>query len=390
MARKAIAALAALAAALTVAGCTTQSGSGPSVATASPSAGVGFGRQLCDRAVLEHPGYNNAPAPLPHPAQRLTGAGSSFVAPIMADWSAAYTASRVDYQSVGSGAGVQRITARQVDFGASDTPMADGELAKAGTGVLHVPLVLGAVVPAYNVRGVPAGLKFDGPTLGKIFTGRITSWSDPALKALNPDADLPDEPITTVHRSDGSGTTAVWADYLTKTSPDWTTALGGPSRSTGKDIAWPTGAAGKGNEGVTEKIHNTEGALGYLELSYALDTHLPYGQVRNRTGRFVQPCPATITLGVARQPLPADLRTSFTDGPDQDAYPITGTTYALLPQDQKDPAKAAALVDFLAWTLTTGQDQAARLHYAPLDPSLQSQSLAKLKTLTLNGTPLFP
>ncbi|MFJ5879804.1 phosphate ABC transporter substrate-binding protein PstS [Kitasatospora cineracea] len=379
--------------AATAAGCTSSGAPGPTGAAASARSAVGFTDQLCGRGgTLAKPGYPNTVPKLPGGASRLSGAGSTFVTPIMTAWARKYAQEagvQVDYQSVGSGAGVQQTIAKTVDFGASDTPMKDDELARAKDPVLHVPLVLGAVAPAYRLDGIPSGLKFDGPTLGRIFAGEITHWNDPALVDLNPQADLPSTPITVVHRSDGSGTTAVWTDYLTKTSPEWVAKIG-EGKSAAKDIAWPVGTGGKGNDGVAEQVKQTEGAIGYVELATVLDQHLGYGQVKNAHGRFVQPCTETITAGVALQPLPADLRTSLTNGPDQDAYPVTGTTYALLPQNQKDPATAAALVDFIAWVLSTGQDDAADLHYAPLGRSLQAQSAAKLKTLTVAGTPLFP
>jgi len=322
----------------------------------------------------------------------LSGAGSTFVAPVMSVWAKDYSQSdgvQVAYQPIGSGGGVQQIVAGTVDFGASDTPMKDSELTAAKFGpILHIPLTLGAVVPAYNVKGVQTGLKFDGDTLGKIFAGKITKWNDPALVALNSGANLPDQPIAVAHRSDGSGTTAVWTDFLTKESPMWVQALGGSDRSFGKDIAWPVGIGGKGNEGVSGVINQTDGSIGYVELAYALAQNLNYGVVKNKTGNFIQPCVATITAGTQGIAYPPDLRVSLTDGPDLHAYPITGTTYALVNQNQTDAAKAKALVNFFSWTLSTGQDDAASVNYAPLGKDLQALAMGMVQKITLNGGPV--
>ncbi|WP_036525832.1 phosphate ABC transporter substrate-binding protein PstS [Nocardia sp. NRRL WC-3656] len=347
--------------------------------------------QICGQAAAAKPGYQRAIAKLDGGASTLSGAGSTFVAPVMSVWTKNYSSEgvQVAYQSIGSGGGVQQISADTVDFGASDTPMKDDELAKAKNGpILHIPLTLGAVIPTYNVKGVKTGLKFDGDTLGKIFAGKITKWNDAALTALNPGTALPDEPIAVAHRSDGSGTTAVWTDYLTKESPTWVSTLGGADKSFGKDIAWPVGLGGKGNEGVSGVVNQTEGAIGYVELAYALAQNLNYGQVKNKAGNFVQPCIATITKGTDGITYPADLRTSLTDGPDANAFPITGTTYALVYQNQTDSAHAKALVNFLSWTLSTGQDQAADVNYAPLGKDLQQLAVNQVKKITLNGAPL--
>ncbi|MGB7166929.1 MAG: phosphate ABC transporter substrate-binding protein PstS, partial [Mycobacterium sp.] len=319
-------------------------------------------------------------------------AGSTFVAPVMSVWTKDYSQSdgvQVAYQPIGSGGGVQQIIAGTVDFGASDTQMKDSELAAAKSGpILHIPLTLGAVVPTYNVKGVQTGLKFDGDTLGKIFAGKITKWSDPALVALNSGANLPDQPIAVAHRSDGSGTTAVWTDFLTKESPTWVQTLGGSQRSFGKDIAWPVGLGGKGNEGVSGVINQTDGSIGYVELAYALAQNLNYGVVKNKVGNFIQPCVATITAGTQGIAYPPDLRVSLTDGPDPHAYPITGTTYALVYQNQTDAAKAKALVNFFSWTLSTGQDDAASVNYAPLGKDLQGLAMGMVQKITLNGGPV--
>lgn len=390
MTRRTLATVGALAALTATAACGSTSNVGTrSAGSTGNTAQVAFANQICGQTTAVKPGYTETLTPLPGAASTLSGAGSTFVNPIMSIWTKEYASManvQVAYQSIGSGGGVQQITARTVDVGASDTPLKDDELAKA-PGILHIPLTLGAVVPAYNVKGLKPGLKFDGETLGKIFTGQITTWNDPALKALNPGVDLPDEAIAVAHRSDGSGTTAVWTDYLTKESPSWVSKLG-DGRSFGKEVAWPTGIGGKGNEGVSGVINQTEGGIGYVELAYALAQNLNYGQVRNKAGKFVQPCVATITKGTEGVQLPADLRGSLTDGSDPDAYPITGTTFGLVYQDQTDKAKAAATRNFLSWVLTKGQDEAAQINYAPLGKDLQAKAYAQLQTLTLNGQAL--
>ncbi len=348
--------------------------------------------QICGQQAAAKPAYPRTIPKIGGGANGLSGAGSTFVAPVMSVWTKSYSESdgvQVAYQPIGSGGGVQQIVAGTVDFGASDTPMKDSELAAAKFGpVLHIPLTLGAVIPAYNVKGAQTGLKFDGDTLGKIFAGKVTKWNDPALLALNPGTSLPDQPIAVAHRSDGSGTTAVWTDYLTKESPTWVQALGGPDRSFGKDIAWPVGIGGKGNEGVSGVINQTDGSIGYVELSYALAQNLNYGLVKNKAGNFIQPCVATITAGTQGIAYPPDLRVSLTDGPDPNAYPISGTTYGLVYQKQTDAAKAKALVNFFSWTLSNGQDEAASVNYAPLGKELQGLAMGLIQKITVNGGPV--
>ena len=348
--------------------------------------------QICGQQAAAKPGYPRTIPKIGGGATSLSGAGSTFVAPVMSVWTKSYSESdgvQVAYQPIGSVGGVQQIVAGTVDFGASDTPMKDTELAAAKLGpILHIPLTLGAAVPAYKVKGIQTGLKFDGDTLGKIFAGKITKWNDPALVALNPGTTLPDQPIAVAHRSDGSGTTAVWTDYLTKESPTWVQTLGGPDKSFGKDIAWPVGIGGKGNEGVSGVINQTDGSIGYVELSYALAQNLNYGLVKNKAGNFIQPCVATITAGTQGIPYPPDLRVSLTDGSDPNAYPITGTVYGLVYQNQTDAAKAKALVNFFSWTLSNGQDEAASVNYAPLGKDLQGLATGLVQKITLNGGPV--
>jgi phosphate transport system substrate-binding protein len=337
------------------------------------------------------PHYPDPVTPLAGAASSLSGAGATFVNPIMSMWSAAYAKKgiQVAYQSIGSGGGIAQINAQTVDFGASDTPMLDTELAAAKGGpILHIPLVLGAVAISYHVKGVGSGLNFDGETLGKIFSGQITNWNDPAIKRLNPKANLPDEPIAVAHRSDGSGTTAVFTDYLTKTSPSWVSKIGA-DKSFGKTIAWPVGIGGKGNEGVSAVIGQTEGAIGYIELQYAISQKLAYGNVKNKRGTFIKPCVGTISAAAVKTSFPPDMRTSLTwRNGSPIAYPITGTTFMLVYQNQTNEAKAKALVNFLTWALTTGQNFPATINYAPMGKILQQRSLAQVNKIKLNGTAL--
>lgn len=339
------------------------------------------------------PGYSNGVAKLPNGATTLSGAGSTFVAPMMSVWTKQYATSdnvQVAYQSIGSGGGVAQIQAGTVDFGDSDAFMTDSDIAKAKGPIVQVPLVQAPVVPAYNLPGIKTGLNFDGETLGKLFAGKITTWNDPAIAKLNPGVNLPSLPVAIAHRSDGSGTTYIWTDFLTKESPTWVTALGGATTSVGKTVAWPTGIGGKGNEGVSGAINQTQGGLGYVELAYALEQNITYGYVKNKAGNFVKPClqtSANATKGITSYP--PDLRVDIVDQSTQpDAYPVTGLTWALLYQNQTDPSKAAALVDFFSWVLTTGQDLAPSVNYTPLGSDLQTLCVGQLKKLTLNGQPL--
>lgn len=352
---------------------------------------VSFGTQICtDKA--DAPSYPEPFTPVSGAAKSLSGAGSTFVAPMMSVWTKDYAAegTEVAYQSIGSGGGIAQIQAKTVDFGAGDAGIKDEEIAasKGGAGsIIQFPLVAGADVVVYNVPGIPSGLKFDGPTLGKIFAGEITKWNDPALKALNPDAGLPNLPIAVAHRSDGSGTTAIWTHYLTQVSPDWVSKLG-EGTSEGSEVAWPTGIGGKGNEGVSGVVNQTKGGIGYVELQYALAQKLTYGQVKNSAGKFIEPCTDTIKEATTGVDYPANLRTFITNASGESAYPVAGNTYALVYKDQTDPAKAAALVNFFGWVLSKGQDEAGGLYYVPLGQDIQQKSVAMLKTMTLNGTPI--
>ena len=396
--RISVTAAGALGVALVATGCgsTGSASSGTSAsgnATASQSS-VGFGaanQQLCS-AGSSAPNYANAIGTISGAGKTLSGAGSTFVAPMMSDWASIYNKSsgvQVSYQSIGSGGGIAQIQAQTVDFGDADTGMKPAEVAAAKGGqVVQIPLLFGAVVPAYHITGIGSGLKFTGDVLGKIFAGTIKTWNDPAITALNPGVKLPSEPIAVVHRSDASGTTAIFSNYLTKTSPEWVSALGGPDKSSSKTIAWPTGIGGKGNEGVSGAVNQTEGAIGYVELQYALAQGITMGQVQNKAGKFIEPCIASASAAATGITYPANLVISFTDQAGANAYPIAGSTYALIYVKQKSKATAAALINYFAWVLTTGQNTVTSLHYAPLPPDLQKLAYAQLKLITVNGQPL--
>ena len=270
-------------------------------ATPSSAKKANATKNPCGAGHAVRPHYTT-PIKLSGGSKSLSGAGATFPAPMYSVWTAEYAKQagvQVAYQSIGSGGGQAQISAGTVDFGESDIPMTNDALAKAKGPLLHIPVTLGAVVPTYNVKGLKSGPKFTGEVLGRIFVGDITKWNDPAIKALNPSIDLPGEPIAVAHRSDGSGTTGIWTDYLTKTSPTWVKKLGGAAQSRGLVVAWPVGIGGKGNEGVSGVVNQTEGAIGYVELAYAISQKLPYGDVKNKAGNFVHPCVATVSLAAS-------------------------------------------------------------------------------------------
>ena len=366
-------------------------GSASSPGTAAPSATP---TPVCT-GTTANPGYSNGLATVAGAATSLSGAGSTFVAPMMSVWTKAYATAdsvQVAYSSVGSGAGVAQIQANTVDFGDSDAFMSDSDIAKAKGPIVQIPLVQAPVVVVYNLPGVASGLKFDGDTLGKIFSGAITMWNDPALVALNPGVTLPNTPIAVAHRSDGSGTTAIFTDFLTQTSSAWVTALGGKTTSVGKTVAWPVGIGGKGNDGVSAVVSQTAGGIGYVELDYAIAQHQTYGDVKNKAGQFIEPCEQTAanaTVGITSYP--SDLRIDIVNlSSNPQAYPITGLTWALVYQNQTKAATAAALVNFFSWVLTKGQDLTGQVNYTPLGPTLQALCIAQLKKITVNGTPVSP
>jgi len=384
--------------ALAAAGC----GSTSNVSNGSASSGkvtgastVGFGSanaKLCSASVNTTPNYKNIIGVIAGGAKTISGAGSTFAAPLYSTWASAYSKAAgitVAYGSIGSGGGIAAIQANTVNFGDGDTGMTPAEISAAKGGpVLQIPLLLGAVVPTYNLPGIGAGLKFTGSVLGEIYAGKITNWDDPALKKLNPGVSLPSLPIAVAHRSDGSGTTNIWTDYLTKESPAWVSKLGGPAQSEGLTVAWPVGIGGKGNEGVSAVVSETKGALGYLESDFAIAQHLTYGQVENKSGNFIEPCIPTITPAVDGVTFPPSLNTFLTDGSNPDVYPVVGTSYALVYEHQSSKAVAAGLVNFFSWVLSTGQNLNASVYYAPLGSALQQLAVAQLKKITVSGKPV--
>jgi len=296
----------------------------------------------------------------------LNGAGATFPYPMYSKWFSEYHKAhsdvQINYQSIGSGGGIRQVLEGTVDFGASDGPMSDEQLAQAKTKILHIPTVLGAVVPAYNVPGVTGEVKFTPEALVGIFMGKITSWNDKAITSANPGVNFPSEPIVVVHRSDGSGTTYIFTDYLSKVSTDWKNTTG-----KGTSVKWPVGLGGKGNEGVAGLIRQMKGAIGYIELIYALQNSIPYGSVKNNAGTFVRASLASVTEAAGSvKTMPADFRVSITNAPGKDAYPISSFTWLLIPAQSKDPSKGKILTDLLNWVETEGQKMTAELSYAPL------------------------
>jgi len=317
----------------------------------------------------------------------LTGAGATFPNPIYTKWFDAYnkkTGVRINYQSIGSGGGIRQFTEGTVDFGASDGPMNDDQMQAVGGKVLHVPTVLGAVVLTYNLPGIGnTKLKFDGPTIAGIFQGKITKWNDQALAALNPGVKLPDSDIIVVHRSDGSGTSYIFTDFLSKVSPDWKQNVGKAT-----SVNWPTGLGGKGNEGVTQQVKQTEGSLGYVELIYALSNGLSYADIKNPAGKFVEPSLASVSAAAASAKFEknTDFRVSITNAPGEAAYPISSFTWLLIQTNIKDPAKGKAIKDFLSWMLTAeAQKMAEELKYAPLPAPVVSLVQSRLDILKAGG-----
>jgi len=281
----------------------------------------------------------------------------------------------INYQSIGSGGGIRQVLAGTVDFGASDGPMTDEQLSQAKTKILHIPTVLGADVPAYHIPGVSTELKFTPETLAGIFLGKITSWNDPALMKINPGVNLPNQPIIVIHRSDGSGTTYIWTDYLSKVSSEW---ANGPGKGT--SVKWPVGLGGKGNEGVAGQVRQLQGSIGYVELIYAVQNKIPYGIVKNASGNFVKASLESVTAAAASaKSMPADFRVSITNAPGKDAYPVSSFTWLLIPEKSKDPNKGKILADFLNWMVDDGQKMTAELTYAPLPDTVVSKVKAAIK-----------
>ena len=303
----------------------------------------------------------------------INGAGATFPYPIYSKWFDEYAkvdpSVRFNYQSIGSGGGQKQIIAQTVNFGASDGPMSDDNLAKAPGKILHIPTVAGAVVITYNLTNNPK-LKLDSDTLVNIYLGNITRWNDSKIAALNPDVKLPAADIIVVHRADGSGTTFIFTDYLTSVSPVWADTAG-----KGTSVKWPAGIglAAKGNEGVAGQVKQLSGAIGYVELIYAKQNNMPYADVKNLSGNFITPSLDSITAALATAKIPDDFRFSMVNAPGDQAYPISGTTWLLVYQHQKDAAKGKKIVEFLKWAMTKGETMAPSLDYAPLPESVQQR-----------------
>ncbi len=310
---------------------------------------------------------------------QINGAGATFPNPIYSKWFDEYGKLhpnvRINYQPIGSGGGIRQVTAQTVFFGATDGPMTEEQILAAPGKILHLPTVLGADVPIYNLPGVSGELKFTGAVLADIFLGKITKWNDAALVKLNPAAKLPATDITVVHRSDGSGTTYIWVDFLAKTSPEWKKKVG-----VATSVNWPTGVGGKGNEGVTGLVRQVPGSIGYVELIYALQNKVAYGSVQNLAGEFVRASVQSVTAAAAAAAtkMPADFRVSITNAEGKGAYPISSFTWLLLYENPKDKAQSKAMVDFVKWALGDGQKFAAALGYAPLPPEVVKMELAAL------------
>lgn len=317
-------------------------------------------------------------------AQTITinGAGATFPAPIYAKWFSEYnklhSSVRINYQPLGSGAGIRQVSERTVFFGASDAAMTNEQLLAAPGKLLHLPTVLGAVVPIYNVPGLSQELKFSGPVLANIFLGKISKWNDPAITAPNPGVNLPGSDIVVAHRSDGSGTTYIWVDYLSKVSPDFKKTVG-----VGTAVKWPVGVAAAKNDGVAAIVSQTPGALGYGELIFAINTKTAYGQVQNASGKFVKASIDSVTAAAAAaaKQMPADYRVSITNAPGDGVYPVSSFTWLLFYQDPKDKAQGKAMVEFMKWALTDGQRFAGEMGYAPLPKNVVDMEMKTLATV---------
>ena len=310
----------------------------------------------------------------------LNGAGATFPNPIYTKWFSEYNKLhpdvQINYQSIGSGGGIRQVLAGTVDFGATDGPMTDEQLSQAKVKILHIPTVLGAVVPAYNVPGVTE-VKFTPDVLANIFLGKITSWNDPAIGKANPGVTLPNQPIIVIHRSDGSGTTFIFTDYLSKVSKEWESQVG-----KGTSVKWPIGLGGKGNEGVAGQVRQLQGSIGYVELIYAVQNNIAYGSVKNAAGEFLKATLAGVTEAAASvKSMPADFRVSITNAPGKTAYPISSFTWLLIPVQAKNANNGKILADFLNWMVNDGQKMAAPLSYAPLPDSVAEKVKVTIKQL---------
>jgi len=309
----------------------------------------------------------------------LNGAGATFPNPMYSKWFAEYSKQhsdvQINYQPIGSGGGIRQVTAGTVDFGASDMPMTDKQLSDSKVKILNIPTVLGAVVPAYNIPGVSGEVKFTPEVLSGIFLGKISRWNDKAITSVNPGVNFPDKEIIVVHRSDGSGTSFIWTDYLSKVSPDWKAQVGADT-----SVKWPVGMGGKGNEGVSGLVHQLSGSIGYVELIYAVQQKIPYGSVRNSAGTYVKATLESVTAAAGTAPkMPADFRVSITNAPGKDAYPISSFTWLLIPTPSKDANKGKILHDFLGWMVTDGQQMTSLLTYAPLPDNVAAKVKEAIK-----------
>jgi phosphate transport system substrate-binding protein len=312
----------------------------------------------------------------------LNAAGATFPYPIYSKWFDLYHTShsnvQINYQSIGSGGGIRQLLDKTVDFGASDGPMNDDQLKQASVPILHFPTVLGAAIPAYNVAGVQGELNFTPEALSGIFLGTVTKWNDPAIASANPGVKLPGDDIVVVHRSDGSGTSYIWTDYLSKVSPAWQTKVG-----KGTSVNWPVGLGGKGNEGVSALVQQTPGSLGYVELIYAIQNHMPYGKVKNSSGAFVKADLASVSAAAAAAAkyIPDDFRVSITNPEGKAAYPIASFTWLLIPSKFADTAKRDVVKDFLKWALTDGQQYAEALSYAKLPKEVVAKEMKAIEQI---------
>jgi phosphate transport system substrate-binding protein len=316
----------------------------------------------------------------------VTGAGATFPYPLYSKWfyeySNAHPGVRFNYQSIGSGGGIRQITARTIDFGATDAPMTDAEMAKAPGKILHIPTAVGAVAVVYNIEGVQAGLRLAPDVLADMYLGKITRWDDPRIASLNPDIRLPRRDVVVAHRSDGAGTTDIFTNYLSVVSEEWKTRVG-----RGKSVRWPVGLGGKGNEGVAGLVRQTPGAVGYVEIAYAVQNRMPAAALKNREGNFVLPTLESTSAAAAgaAKAMPEDFRVSLVDAPGEDAYPIAGLTWLLVYRDQRDPAKGKAIVSFLKWAIHEGQKMSPELLYAPLPKPVVEQVEKAITTIDVKG-----
>jgi phosphate transport system substrate-binding protein len=310
----------------------------------------------------------------------VNGAGATFPYPIYSKWFSEYhklhSDIEINYQPIGSGGGIRQVTSGTVDFGGTDGPMSDEQLASSKVKIQHIPTVMGSVVPAYNIPGVSAELKFTPEVLAGIFLGKISSWNDNAIQSINKDVKLPNQTINVVHRSDGSGTTYVFTDYLSKVSPDWKTAVG-----KGTSVRWPVGIGGKGNEGVAGSIRSVDGSIGYVELIYALQNKITYGSVKNAAGEFLKANLENTSAASKGVKIPDDYRVSITNSPNKDAYPISTFTWLLIPTKSADPNKGKIIKDFLNWMIDDGEKMAPQLSYAELPDELQQRVKKTISTL---------